>query len=1006
MVLPGHSARVARRVVGQRKGQAGNVADSRQADWQAGASGAARGRHMPGPAMRGVGAVAGSLAGPLAGQVGAGLARAVPARAMLGRVVLASAVFSALVPGAGVASPRANAAAPAVQDVARSDGLHALPVTGVQADALPGVADVAPSLFLPADSATGLAAFWSGPELMVVVDRPLPALFHLPGQGGMFDRRESVALNGATLLRLYLPDHPHIVVVRQKAGWLLCVAHSGGPGACGAVTDQPASGSTGHATASPPGAPTGTPSGASADHARGAPAGAPASAPAVRLVAEAARVLFAQAQPGRIVTLPDPVTGGRLFVATTRQVEAPLQPRSAVGYAVRPAVLGVVVVADSAQLFMQSTPNGPVLEAIAAQPVPVGLPAPPPSASVRQGQDWFWLGLRDEPTPLLLQKWRKARDSLGQAAGDPATILAGQPEAVVITMWAMRVAAAQAAFAAGYPQQAWDLLRDLPVQVGHEGGVGADMGGLVHGGWPGPGVQALRACAALLSGDMAGAAPLASADWAFGPDMVLWRGAYFMLSGADSHPTSVLLARGYARLEQYPAPVRANLMLRVARYLAQFGGPDERAVMGTLPDDADYNLARIMVQARSADADTARVALENLTASGNDRMADHARAELVGFLQAHDQIGPDMAAQAYAQLLAAQVAEGGRADPRTRQAGVEDLVPMLRLAYAQALAQAGQAVRAAGVLSGLGVSEQVPQDKLDGAWRTVLFGLVFGPPHSAVAAGGQSNTPHASRAAVARGRGKRRAAGPTPATTDTERAQQLALARASMGQVPDDPVKAKLLAGLGRQLMALGQFGQAIPVLQQADVLAIEPLMRADIEEQLAQAALQSNQRPLALRALERSALADLPEDLAARRRYDEARLAAASGNHEGAQALLAEDESDAGLSVRGALYEQDQQWEQAVLVVGRLASRTLPEEGELSTEQRDMVIRLATDATAAGDVATMRSLRAWVGARSLGAERQARFAALLRQVQKAPVVSLGVVRVPTLFDKSVKDPK
>lgn len=946
------------------KTQAGNVADTRQADnrvnQQARACGG-QGARMSGPVARGAGATA---------------APARQARTGLGRAMLLGTMLAGLAPCVQAAPLRATP--PAVQDVPRSDGLHALPVTSVQADALPRVADVAPGLFLPAESTTGLAAFWSGPELMVVVDRALPALFHLPGEGGMFDRRESVALNGATLLRIYLPDHPHIAVLRQKAGWLLCAVQPGRPDGCGARVGSPAGNGGGH----------------------GASAGAHPATPAVQMVPLPARILFAQSQPGRVVTLPDPATGGRLFVATTRQVETPLQPRSAVGYAVRPAVLGVVVAADSAQLFMQPTPSGPVLEAIAGQPVPVGLPAPPPSASVRQGQDWFWLGLRDEPTPMLLQKWRKARDSLGQAAGDPATVLAGQPEAVVITMWAMRVAAAQAAFAAGYPQQAWELLRALPEHSGHDGGSAADVGGVVRGGWPGPGVQALRACAALLSGDMAGAAPLASADWAFGPDMVLWRGAYFMLSGAGSVPTSVLLARGYARLEQYPAPVRAGLMLRVTQYLAQFGGPDERAVLGSLPDDPAYSLARIMVQARGTEPESARVALENLTASGNDRMADMARAELVGFLLAHDQIGPDMAAQAYAQILAAQVAEGGRVAPNAQQ-GEVNIVPALRLVYAQALARSGQAVRAAGVLSGLGASELAPQDKLDAAWRTVLFALVFGPPHADAA---QGTSPHGSHGAVGRKRGGRGAVPNVPPATD--RAQQLALARASMGLVPDDPLKAKLLAGLGRQLMAMGQFGQAIPVLQQADVLAIEPLMRADIEEQLAQAALQGNQRPLALRALERSALADLPEDLAARRRYDEARLAAASGNREGAQALLAEDESDAGLSVRGALYEQDQQWAQAVLVVGRLASRTLPEQGELSPPQRDLVIRLATDAAAAGDLETLHSLRAWVAGRALGAERQARFAALLRQAQKGPVVSLGGYGLPSTFDKSVKDPK
>lgn len=355
--------------------------------------------------------------------------------------------------------PQASKGASAVQDVGRSDGLHALPVTSVQADALPRVGEVEPALFLPCDGTTGLAAFWSGPELMVVVDRTLPALFHLPGAGGPFDRRESVALNGATLLRLYLPDHPHIVAVRQKAGWLLCVPRKDGQGQCSA----------------------------------------PASMPAVTLEPKPGRVVFAQSAPGRVVTLPDPATGGRLFVGTTRQVETALPPRAGVGYAVRPAVLGVVVAADSAQLAMQFTPYGPVLEALAGQPMPVGLPAPPPSASVRRGQDWFWLGLKDDPAPVLLQQWRKARDGLGQAGEDPAKVLAGQPEAVAMTMWAVRVAAAQAAFAAGYPQQAWGLLQALPLPGAvRAAGAGQPQSTPVRKDWPGPGVQALRACAALL----------------------------------------------------------------------------------------------------------------------------------------------------------------------------------------------------------------------------------------------------------------------------------------------------------------------------------------------------------------------------------------------------------------------------------------------------------------------------------------------------------------------------
>ena len=169
----------------------------------------------------------------------------------------------------------------------------------------------------------------------------------------------------------------------------------------------------------------------------------------------------------------------------------------------------------------------------------------------------------------------------------------------------------------------------------------------------------------------------------------------------------------------------------------------------------------------------------------------------------------------------------------------------------------------------------------------------------------------------------------------------------------------------GGQRVGDGQGADAGPGVARAGFVERDAEQKADTAGMLARAALATGHVQLALKALERGAQPHLPTDLLARRRYDEAQLAAQRGDIAGAQTLLAEDESDAGLTLRGSLYEQAHQWPQAVLVLGRLASHALPERGSLTPAQATLAHRLAADALAAGDSATLQRLTTWVNGRT-----------------------------------------
>lgn len=736
------------------------------------------------------------------------------------------------------------------------DSLHTVPVVPVQAEGLQplGESTDRASLFLPFDGQTGLAAFWSGSSFVVVADHAVPAMARVSGGTGMFAGLHVSVMDHATLVVLSLPAHPQLALTQHNGGWELAASAGGTKKSLAPEQGQ-------------------------------------------------GYIRFPMAQPGQVVAMPDPASGARLFVATSRQATGGIvQPMQGVGYSVKQSTEGAVVVADSEQIFVHSTPRGPVLQALSLHPVPIGQPFYPRPDTPERGKDWQWLELGHASSAALPPLPHPLPD-------DPTR----------------RLALAHAAFLAGNAQQAEQLLAP---PASHPSSGAQEQG-----------ERFFRAVVALVAGSIGSASTLADASWYAWPELHVWQGLYAMNTGQDSQITSVLLAQGARQLAQYPASVRDMIFPQLATYLARYGTESQRNALPELPDGSAYDLPRALLLARSGKTETARIALENLTASSNPVTASYAQVALVRLLRETDQIAPDMAVDVYGKLL--------------RPTGPDQALSVgprqeAQLGLALAYSENGQSRAALVGLDGLQSGAELPSDRLAEAYSQVLYRLVFGTLRG-----------------VSEARGT--AAHSAEGLSGEDVAQMVAQA---LPKVRDGSAKAKLLAGYGRLLLSLGKAGEAQIRLDQAKQMQPDPLARSEIQDFLAQAALQQGHLADAQAATDQILLTALQPDLAARKAYNAARIAQARGETAKALALLAHDETDAGLDLRGKLYESDRQWTQAVQVVGRLASRSLPNEGPLTDSQKILVLRLANDAAAARDQATLHTLKDWLAGRSLGRER------------------------------------
>ena len=190
------------------------------------------------------------------------------------------------------------------------------------------------------------------------------------------------------------------------------------------------------------------------------------------------------------------------------------------------------------------------------------------------------------------------------------------------------------------------------------------------------------------------------------------------------------------------------------------------------------------------------------------------------------------------------------------------------------------------------------------------------------------------------------------------------------------------------KLLALDLPDRAAPLLQHLMERSAEGDAKAGLGARLADLRLDQADAPGAVAALDASASASsaVSTALVARRSVLRARALAMSGQAEAAVRLLAPETSTDALELRAQLCEQLRDWAGADAALHALAGVLLPPTGALTDPQQDLVLRLASAASQAGDMAVLQELRGGAGLRLPAGPRLELFHALTAQ----PVQSLG----------------
>ena len=480
-----------------------------------------------------------------------------------------------------------------------------------------------------------------------------------------------------------------------------------------------------------------------------------------------------------------------------------------------------------------------------------------------------------------------------------------------------RLAAARAAFAMGDPREANAIL-GTAVEDSPELAIQ-------------PNVMFLQATSQLLAGNTDAASALDNPI--MGADSVFWRGLYLARSGGDSAKAAAFMAQVFTNLKNYPEPLRRQLLPEVTTFIARYGSAEDRDILQPLPAEKRYDLARAFLALRQGEPEKALQQFSHLASDRDPVVASTAAVEMLRQKLALGKIRPAEAATGYErQLLLA------------RLAGSEKEV---RSTYIDALMQAGEWPKAL-----MAADEQIarfPEERLalvPQVEKILVHLATDGVPSN----GGQ------------------------PANL----VDSVAMIQSHIDQIPDGPDKGRVLAGLGGRLQALGLPAKAATAFERALPLAPDDASRAAWGAELAQADIAAQRLGQARRALEATKDPGADVSLASRRRVIEASLLANEGNRDQALHMLEQDEGNESLDLRGTILEEQRKWPEAVLVVGRLATKLLPETGTLSVPQQELSIRLATDAARANDWGTLDRLREWVGGRQMTPERQHIFSLLV----------------------------
>lgn len=429
-----------------------------------------------------------------------------------------------------------------------------------------------------------------------------------------------------------------------------------------------------------------------------------------------------------------------------------------------------------------------------------------------------------------------------------------------------------------------------------------------------PGVLFLLAASELVAGNKEGAS-LLEGPW---PDsqkraVQLWRGLYLAAEGGHEAEAAHLLAMDVERLKNYPAPLRDMLLPGVVEEIARYGTQADVEALENLPSGAAYQLVDAFRKLRSGQREQAYTLFAKLSEDRDPIVAEKALEERLAMNIASGKTAPDAAAEQYNTLMPDARLAGREVQARLQQADAY----MRAHAWTDAL----DAIDAVQAGTGDAGDKQIPPILMQ-----ALAGIA------------QESSKTADKGVLL---------------------HNAALIKAHLLDLPDGPRKGEVMVAYGKMLLRLGLPDEAVDIFSSAVPMLATPDMKALAGEGLADADLERKRPQDALQALSVTDSPNLPDASRAARQRILARIALATGDQNKALALLSGDTSPVSLDISARIHEGRGEWPAAVQDMRQLAASEIPEKGPLNADMQALVLRLASDASQAGD----RPMLDWVAA-------------------------------------------
>ncbi len=451
-----------------------------------------------------------------------------------------------------------------------------------------------------------------------------------------------------------------------------------------------------------------------------------------------------------------------------------------------------------------------------------------------------------------------------------------------------------------------------------------------------PDFAGLSAIAALMSGRPEEADGLLDPGLNGTDEIALWRAVLAATRQEGAPEAAAVFASTINLVQAYPAALRNRLLPLAAETMAMGGaGAAADALLAQWPDEPLLAMARAMRLAAKGDTAGALTLYDSL-AAGRDRLVSAraaTRAILLRF--SSHAIGPAEAATALEHHV-----YDWRGDRRERD---------LRLRVADLRKQAGQWRPALDQLRE--TAALYPDDAaMIGARLSAVLGEMFRGP-------GAKDIPPMDLV--------------TLADENAEAVAKIA---------PDEA-----MALLADKLIALDLPRRAGPLLARMIAAAPQGVGRATLGSRLATMQLADGDTKAAAATLDDTQAPNLPSPLLERRGLIDARIHAAAKDVPGAAAILAALDTAQADDLRASLLTEAGDWRGAEAALLSLVSRVIPPDGALDSAQQDIILRLASAESRAGDDAVLRALGLREVKRMAGSR-----ADMFRLLTAAPIAGVG----------------